>query len=64
MIRINPHWKSFKAEAIRQLGHKGAAEFMRFAAHSVRNIGPEGCAEHFEFAARQVELEGKRHEAS
>lgn len=64
MIRINPHWKAFKAEAIRQLGHHGAAEFMRFAAASVRNIGPEGAAEHFEFAARQVELEAKRAEAA
>lgn len=64
MIRINPHWKRFKAEAISRLGHEGAAEFMRFAAHSVRNIGQDGCAEHFEFAARQVELEGKRREAA
>ena len=64
MIRINPHWKAFKARAIKDLGYDGAADLMRFAAASMRNIGPEGCAEHFEFAARQVELEGKRHEAS
>jgi hypothetical protein len=64
MIRINPHWKAFKAEAIRQLGYENAAEFMRFAAHSVRNIGPDGCAEHFEFAAKQIEMEGKRDAAA
>lgn len=64
MIRINPHWKAFKACAIESLGYEGAAAFMRFAADSVRNIGEEGCVEHFEFAARQIELEGKRHEAA
>ena len=63
MIRINPHWKAFKARAIQSLGHDGAAEFMRFAAHSVRNIGEEGCAEHFEFAAKQIEMEAKREAA-
>lgn len=64
MIRINPHWKAFKAHAIQTLGHENAAEFMRFAAHSIRNIGEAGAAEHFEFAARQIEMEGKRHEAA
>lgn len=64
MIRINPHWKAFKAAAIESLGYEGAAEFMRFAAVSIRNIGEEGCVEHFEFAARQLEMEGKRNEAA
>ena len=64
MIRINPHWRAFKAAAIESLGYEGAAEFMLFAAASMRNIGQDGAIEHFEFAARQLRMEGQRKEAA
>jgi hypothetical protein len=64
MIRINPHWKRFKAYAIETLGYDEAANVMRFIAQSMRNVGPEGSAEHFDWAAQQLEMEKKRAEAA